>query len=1158
MDCLQLHSYFSHELDLKTVSLSTYIQELGKYLAPVLVKSTDEEQKFWEVFQRLVACADDLLTHGLVEQVPSARVPSDTLEHSPAVVSEKNKWTFPKLNRQSIMGSIMVILAVIIYVSPIQERYVYFILGAILLGIVIYYLLFRPSPTKEEKPSLGPPYRYFPPVSLPSMEIIDVASSALVRPLLSSEESIGSNTAIIDVGRTINATVSHAGTVIVEYLQESTEVAYIMLVDTEQLKGYQANWFIHLAQLMHANGISVDLYYFQGDPRICTPTKDFLSPDEPHAFLELENLNRGERLIILGSGNIFFNQYEQNIYPWVTNFINSWEAVGILSTVPISYWGWKENVLSEHFVYAPATIEGLVAVIQHFDQLIDNRMDRWLLDIQAILLENAGVGYLKTHVSEPLFLWICASAVYPEIYWELTLHLGDVLERELQQAVLTKENLSILSQLPWFRNGKIPDKGRKRLIKELENREGNFLYHIRKALAEILSAATDSPSVVPYYVPPITSQAGYNLRLFQLINELYLTPSKNTDERKELLSQITDLYDQDTLQDDKILLADLTLSQSVPDKVSMTIPEVRVEKNSDSAKRNILLQELATSLMNTYGREATKLLRRYKGIEIPPQEDGNSAPSERKFELNRRVVEEIANVLGIGAEVFRGHVASDEGIIEFLNKRSRKNNGKKYRRRLIKDPDVVKVIVDGDSWFEYPVFVKDLADWLRERKELAVKAISSGGDWLANMYSQREFIGALKSESPHFLLLAGGIGQLLSSGSLARLIKPNEFEKASAVEYIKEAFYDLLLYYQWLFTGLFHELESQYIQVIIHGYDYPLPSDKVGSGITQSLIHIATGNGQWLYKPLEDLEIKDDTLKRFILIEMVDEYNKALREVAEIFPQVHYVDLRGIVSEPRGWFDELHPTSAFFKIMGDKLNGKISELTDLRIKETTQQDKGDELQENVSSRNEDSIPEVSPLEEIAIYLASIISSPKEIERYIRRSKLLDSMYFQGNARHTWRSVLEVVENSVNSGVVRLLKKVQFDPLSRDLDKEIISRIDLFIARYIQYNQQTLDKINTLSEQMNRLREHMDYISEWKEILYQMQLISHANPGFRKMTSSIIAVQGILNEGLDLGEKTNIIFNNFLKDKVRVRDEIYRILNDMETDIRRNLDNVYPI
>jgi hypothetical protein len=73
---------------------------------------------------------------------------------------------------------------------------------------------------------------------------------------------------------------------------------------------------------------------------------------------------------------------------------------------------------------------------------------------------------LRGYLGEECFQWLCACAVYPELSWDLTLHLGAL--GCMPPELLREKNLMRLANLSWFRSGAIPNEWRWRLIQSLD------------------------------------------------------------------------------------------------------------------------------------------------------------------------------------------------------------------------------------------------------------------------------------------------------------------------------------------------------------------------------------------------------------------------------------------------------------------------------------------------------------------------------------------------------------------------------------------------------------------------------------------------------------------------------------------------------------------
>ncbi|MCP4419297.1 MAG: hypothetical protein GY805_22005 [Chloroflexi bacterium] len=242
--------------------------------------------------------------------------------------------------------------------------------------------------------------------------------------------------------------------------------------------------------------------------------------------------------------------------------------------------------------------------------------------------------------------------------------------------------------------------------------------------------------------------------------------------------------------------------------------------------------------------------------------------------------------------------------LTWLNDWSRRRRQRRYRRKLAQGGSIIKIVSEGDSWFQFPVLIKETVDHLMDHDDLAVFSLGAAGDLLRNMIARAEYLNAVEQENPQFLLFSGGGNDLVNNSRLSSLLHPFSSGRAPK-EYPNSAFNTFLDEISADYERLFNSVTTRFpnLTVFCHGYDYAIPS-----------------SGPWLGRPMERNGINDATLQRQIMAILVDRLNEALSQVAAPFPPITYLDLRGIVPA-NGWFDELHPRSSFFgQIAGEFLN----------------------------------------------------------------------------------------------------------------------------------------------------------------------------------------------------------------------------------------------
>jgi len=131
------------------------------------------------------------------------------------------------------------------------------------------------------------------------------------------------------------------------------------------------------------------------------------------------------------------------------------------------------------------------------------------------------------------------------------------------------------------------------------------------------------------------------------------------------------------------------------------------------------------------------------------------------------------------------------------------------------------------------------------------------------------------------------------------------------------------LQYELMFTGIFTKYPD--MKIITHGYDYAIPSNKINFGLNpfqfaRPLLNLLIRNGKWLRQSFMLKGITDSELQRVITYTMIYEYNEMLISIAlkPSYPNLFHIDCRGVCSDKKDWFDELHPKSYIFRRIAEK------------------------------------------------------------------------------------------------------------------------------------------------------------------------------------------------------------------------------------------------
>ncbi len=268
------------------------------------------------------------------------------------------------------------------------------------------------------------------------------------------------------------------------------------------------------------------------------------------------------------------------------------------------------------------------------------------------------------------------------------------------------------------------------------------------------------------------------------------------------------------------------------------------------------------------------------------------------------------------------------------------------------------ILVEGDSWFNYPILLSDVIDWIAMEDNLAVYSLAAGGDWLLNMLTARTYIEQLSTMRPDVFIISGGGNDLVGSNRLAAMVESKGDSKeyfnskwaqiliensktpidksrfTNGIRYISKDFFALLMFfhlqYFFIFKGILmggtndpKKGKFPGIKIITQGYDYPIPDRSYQFGFNplrwyKPFARLFLGHGSWLKRPLELRGISKAADQQDIIYAMIFLFNEMMIETGALFCEkmkcncVYHIDSRDSVGKD-GWTDELHPLPKHFK-----------------------------------------------------------------------------------------------------------------------------------------------------------------------------------------------------------------------------------------------------
>ena len=243
-----------------------------------------------------------------------------------------------------------------------------------------------------------------------------------------------------------------------------------------------------------------------------------------------------------------------------------------------------------------------------------------------------------------------------------------------------------------------------------------------------------------------------------------------------------------------------------------------------------------------------------------------------------------------------------------FNAWDKRRRQRKYRKKIDAGWSGLRVVSEGDSWFQYPFLLKDVIDHLFD--EYAIYSLGAAGDLVSDLLDQDEILSAIRTEKPHVLLMSGGGNDLLGDGRVKTALHPFKAGRA-AKDYPNDQFSsrlkEVLNVYRTIFTQVTEEFPA--LKIICHGYDYSQPA-----------------KGKWQCRPMSALKIKDEGLQADIVKIMIDRFNQGLVDLAAEFPgQVFRVNTVGAVDKDE-WRDELRPNRPGCSNVAHKFRNLIDDL----------------------------------------------------------------------------------------------------------------------------------------------------------------------------------------------------------------------------------------
>jgi formylglycine-generating enzyme required for sulfatase activity len=364
----------------------------------------------------------------------------------------------------------------------------------------------------------------------------------VVRQLRFTHESGRSD---FDVRKTLHRAVRSAGFATPVFSSRRQHVEYLMLIDRHNDRDHRAHLHNSLYETLKENNIFVERFWFDNSPLICR------NDHYPGGITigELLSLFGHAVLLLFADGLQFIDTFRLELFPWASVF-RHWPHRYFISSVPPVLWGRREVLLRDLFpALLPLSTEALRMLADDLDENDGSESDRLLYrqegadySLVPVRIEGKRLDEIASFFSRPMQRWIAACAVYPELNWNLTLFLGELLSTKSNsnEPLNSWRNVGQLLRLEWFVKGRIPDTFRLQLIDS---------WLTRKEVSEICGFLHEQLASAP----PLPGEPGYEGSSLQLA--VYDLLGEENPEQKQMKSErLHELLEQERLLPDIVTL----------------------------------------------------------------------------------------------------------------------------------------------------------------------------------------------------------------------------------------------------------------------------------------------------------------------------------------------------------------------------------------------------------------------------------------------------------------------------------------------------------------------------------------------------------------------------------------------------------------------------
>jgi hypothetical protein len=268
-----------------------------------------------------------------------------------------------------------------------------------------------------------------------------------------------------DLPATIYKTVRSGGFPELVFKADTRQSAWLILAEKTEKNDHCHAFAQTITKLLVGSDVQAECFSFTGYSNHCWNKQ----MPQGMSFAQLAMRYQGWKLLVFGNGHCWLDGFEASLRPEIADWLAQWSYKALLSPQILTGQGWEEEIISRYLPLFGADLNGLLEA----QRALSSGDDGWW---QHHAPSEANE---TTASSEPLDQllalpevcvdWLSMTVVFPEKNWELLIAMGDALAEhdEAFRKEINLQNLSLISQLSWMREGTMPQHVRQMLQERL-------------------------------------------------------------------------------------------------------------------------------------------------------------------------------------------------------------------------------------------------------------------------------------------------------------------------------------------------------------------------------------------------------------------------------------------------------------------------------------------------------------------------------------------------------------------------------------------------------------------------------------------------------------------------------------------------------------------